>query len=340
MLNNSKNILITGASGWLGKRVIRMILAEENFFKNYLGENFIIKCFIKKNENFILNNQRILIFNGDLKNNIDICKFFEKERNYIFIHLAGVIHPKFFTKDFWDINVNSAETINNILIKQECDKAIIVSSNSPFGANQNNQPFDENSPYRPYMKYGRSKMLMEKIFKKNKKAIILRAPWFYGPGQPKRQNDFYKMVIKGIFPIFNKGKNIRSMVHVDNLAYAVFKAIQLVNTEIRIFWISDSNNYSFNEIIEIIKHVYRDKPGFSVSNKNLYLPNFISNFARLADYVLQSLGFYNQKIHVLSECNLDIFCDISLAKKVLHFQPKFSLKDGVEQIFILDEYDN
>lgn len=337
MSNTSKKILITGASGWLGKRVIKMIFSEEKFFKNYLGNNFSIKCFIKKNENLIFSNHRIITFSGDLKNEDDINNFFQEENHFIFIHLAGIIHPKIFTKDFWDINVKSVEIINKILIKKRCDKAIIISSNSPFGSNQNKEPFNENSPYKPYMKYGRSKMMMEKIFIKNKNAVILRAPWFYGPDQPKRQNDFYKMVIKGLFPIFNKGNNVRSMVHVDNLAYAIFNAIQLKSLHKRIFWISDQYNYSFNEIVNTIKDVHREKFGISVSNRNLYAPNFFSDFARLVDFLLQSFGLYNQKIHVLSECNLDIFCDIDLARKVLRYKPKFNLKDGVEHSINIGE---
>ena len=61
------------------------------------------------------------------------------------------------------------------------------------------QLFDESSPYHPYMNYGRSKMQMELAVKELRagpasKRVIIRPPWFYGPGQPPRQTLFFTMI--------------------------------------------------------------------------------------------------------------------------------------------------
>ena len=47
------------------------------------------------------------------------------------------------------------------------------------------------------MGYGKSKMQMEQNLidlsrqQKNTNFTIIRAPWFYGPDQPKRQSEFF-----------------------------------------------------------------------------------------------------------------------------------------------------
>ena len=49
------------------------------------------------------------------------------------------------------------------------------------------------------------------------------------------------------------------------------------------------------------------------------------------DFLLQGLGLYHQKIHVLSEMNKHIACKISLAKKELGYLPEFSLVNGMRE---------
>src|SRR5690606_7244183 len=102
-------------------------------------------------------------------------------------------------------------------------KTIIVSSNSPIGCNPfQDHLFDEESPYNPYMNYGKSKMLMEQeslSFSKthNQNIVIIRTPWFYGVNQPSRQTLFFQMIKNGRFPFVGSGNNKRSMSYLDNL---------------------------------------------------------------------------------------------------------------------------
>jgi nucleoside-diphosphate-sugar epimerase len=79
-----------------------------------------------------------------------------------------------------------------------------MSSNSPIGVSRNPfEVFDEESPYNPYMGYGRSKQAMEEWLRAgaNDKSLpqitIIRAPWFYGPEQPARQTRFFSMIKAG-----------------------------------------------------------------------------------------------------------------------------------------------
>ena len=85
------------------------------------------------------------------------------------------------------------------------------------------------------------------------------------------------------------------------------------------------------EIVDTIKDVLQEDFGLVTNKNNLHVPSIISDLARLTDRGLQSLGLYNQKIHVLSEMNQTIACDISKAKTELGYEPICGLREGMKK---------
>jgi nucleoside-diphosphate-sugar epimerase len=69
----------------------------------------------------------------------------------------------------------------------------------------------------------------------------------------------------------------------------------------------------------------------AVSHRRLWLPNLVSTVARALDASLQAFGIYRQKIHVLSEMNQTIACDIWKAKRELDYDPVISLEEGMRR---------
>ena len=228
---------------------------------------------------------------------------------------------------------NVLEIATNSKIK----RIIVISSNSHIGCNPDNEHlFNEFDEYNPYLTYGKSKKLAEDItnsYYNNGKieTVILRPCWFYGPNQPRRQTLFFNMVKDGRMPIVGNGKNKRSMSYVDNTCQALLLASQVDKASGQTYWIADERPYSMNEIIDTVKGLLKNEFGFIVSKNNLRLPSITSKVAYIMDYSLQNLGFYNQKIHVLSEMNKTIACSIDKAKNELNYNPKFSLEEGMRQ---------
>ena len=170
--------LVTGANGWLGSSLMNALSKDgEIRGADLIHSNTTSKVDIR---------------------NPDHCNVFcQNSKGGVLFHTAGIIHPKK-VKDFYDINVEGTRNILEASIAAGIKRAVIVSSNSPCGCNpKTGDLFDECSPYNPYMHYGKSKMLMEQLVydyhKKGKiETVIVRAPWFYGPNQPPRQNLFLK----------------------------------------------------------------------------------------------------------------------------------------------------
>ena len=86
-----------------------------------------------------------------------------------------------------------------------------------------------------------------------------------------------------------------------------------------------------NEIVDTIERLLESEFKLPVAHQRLRLPNLASEVAVLIDATLQSVGSYNQKIHVLSEMNKNIACSVSKAEIELGYSPKISLEDGMRR---------
>lgn len=329
-------ILITGANGWLGSNLIKLII-ENKTEKWGLNKQKII-AFVEKKTNYdslkIYNSNDIEIFEGNLTSQDELKHFLSKSNKSTLIHTAGVIHPKKYN-DFKKINFEVVKNILQNLKKYSIIKSIFISSNSVMGFNKNNlEPFYENTKPTPYLGYGLSKKLMEDevhkyIYKNN--ISIIRTPWFYGLNQPNRQIEFLKMIKNNKFPIIGNGNNLRSMVYIDNLIQGISRVASNEKSKGQTYWIADETPYSMNTILKTIKNIYREKHRINIPDKNFRLPNLVSKIARILDFCLQFVGFYNTRIHVLGEMNMNIFCSIDKAKKDLKYKPEFSLKEGMKK---------
>ena len=165
----------------------------------------------------------------------------------------------------------------------------VVSSNSPCGTNPHpDHVFDESSPYRPYLHYGRSKMLMEQEVmrtqqERNIETVIIRAPWFYGPHQPARQSLFFRMIRDGNVPVVGDGENLRSMTYVDNLCQGLILSAAAETADGETYWIADERPYAMNEIIDTIERLLETEFGQKCAHSRRHLPNLVSELALLGD---------------------------------------------------------
>src|SRR5689334_5928228 len=257
---NTKLVLITGAAGWLGSRLVESLvrgLPEHDLLKTP-SPDIRIRCLLLPGQDAAplqKLSERIEIVTGDIRNADDCAKLCADAKGAVLFHTAGIIHPKR-VADFYAINLEGTKHLLDAAIKSGVRRAVIVSSNSPCGCNPHpDHLFDELSPFRPYMNYGRSKMLMEQAvheFQKGLETVIIRPPWFYGPNQPPRQTLFFRMIREGKAPIVGSGENLRSMSYIDNLCQGLLLAASVPQAAGQTYWICDKRPYSMNEIIDTV----------------------------------------------------------------------------------------
>lgn len=333
-------VLVTGAAGWLGQAMLNALvygLPDCDRLKRP-QEGLKIRTLVLPGHEEVVRAicEDIEIVTGDLTKPEDCDRFCNNARGAVLFHLAGIIHPRW-SRKFYEINLGGTTNILTAAKEVCLRRVVVMSSNSPIGCNQHpDHLFDEESPYNPYMGYGRSKMLMEQYVKTVQaegriETVIIRAPWFYGPFQPPRQTLFFIMIRDGKGPIVGDGENRRSMVYMDNLVQGLILAAMTPDANGQIYWIADERPYTMNEIIDTVELLLEVEFGQKCKHRRLHLPNFISKLAWFCDWVIQLLGLYHQKVHVLSEMNKTIACSIEKARRELGYVPTVALEDGMRR---------
>lgn len=336
---NTHLVLVTGAAGWLGSRLVESLLRglpEHDELKTPPTDLRIRVLLLPGQDGtaFRKLSERIEIVTGDIRNAADCAKFCADAKGAILFHTAGIIHPKR-VREFYDINRDGTTNLLDAAIAAGLKRAVVVSSNSPCGCNPHpDHLFDELSPFNPYMHYGRSKMEMELAIRERAaklETVIIRAPWFYGPNQPQRQTLFFQMIRDGKGPIVGSGNNLRSMAYVDNLCQGLVLAAIRERAAGQVYWIADKRPYSMNEIVDTIERLLEKEFGHTCKHKRMKLPGVASEVAWLVDKSLQALGLYHQKIHVLSEMNKTIACSVTRAETELGYRPTVALEEGMRR---------
>jgi len=325
-----KRAIVTGAAGWLGRGLVNALGSAEP--SNGIRAMDLPECVSALKPA----GGNVEVLTGDVRDVEGCRRLMRGGEGATLFHLAGIIHPRR-VREFYAINLQG--TINVLAAAREAGvrRAVIVSSNSPLGCNPHpDHLFDEESPYHPYMNYGRSKMLMEQHVHSLQAAggletVLIRAPWFYGPFQPPRQKLFFNMVRDGKAPIVGGGENLRSMAYIDNLAQGLLLAASVPKAAGQTYWIADRRPYSMNEIVDTIERLLETEFGQRCAHRRLRLPGIASDIAWCGDWLIQTLGAYEQKLHVLSEMNKTIACSIGKAERELGYDPQISLEEGMRR---------
>lgn len=344
----TEHAIVTGAPGWLGTALVRSLVQglEEAGLPATPGRKVRVgKLPGSDDSDLKALGDQVVATDCDITDRASVDRLLEDARGATLFHSAGIIHPSKGRRQFYDVNVEGTGNLIEAAEKAGVRRFIHVSSNSPVGTNESRDKlFDENSPCRPYMHYGKSKKagedLVNAAFKRgNMETVIIRPPWFYGPGQPPRQSLFFTMIKNGKGPIVGGGDNLRSMAYVDNICQGLLLCEQVEKANGQTYWIADRRPYTMNEIIDTIEGLMENEFGMKVAHKRLRLPGIASEVAYVVDLLIQSAGLYHQKFHVLSEMNKNIACSIARAEAELGYDPKIELEEGMRRSirWVLDQ---
>jgi len=313
-------VLVTGAPGWLGTRLVE-VLCENTTNK--------VRCLVQPMVDVAtFGKLPVEIVHGDVRS-MAALKEVVRGVETVF-HIAGVIHPKRI-KDLYEINTNGTRNAISAAAGAGVRRFIYISSNSAAGHNTGwGRPMTEGDLPRPYMGYGKSKFQAEQIVNEfhslgRIETVIIRPCWYYGPHQPDRQTRLFKMIKSGKPLMFGKGNNLRSMSYIDNVVQGLLLAEKTPQANGQTYWIADESPYPTIEIYRTIAEL------LGVKLRPRFLPGFSSAIGELADGFLQAAGQYLAEIHVAGEMAKDIWCSIDKAKRELGYQPTVGLEEGMRR---------
>jgi nucleoside-diphosphate-sugar epimerase len=322
-------VVVTGASGWLGQNLVRALAADRERVRILVPTD-------DQAAPLALLSAAIEVVVGDVRDPATADRLFDGVGSEAAVfHAAAVIHPTRSTREFFDVNVGGTQNVVDRARRSGASRFVHVSSNSPFGVNPTpDDVFTEDSPYNPYLGYGRSKYEAEQIVQKandrgDVATVIVRAPWFYGPYQPSRQSQFFRTIRRGRFPLVGDGTQRRSMAYTDNLVQGLLRAEVADKAPGNAYWIADARPYELREILTTVRRAL-DAEGLPTSGPaTLRMPRLAARLAEGLDVVAQKRGRYLQPLHVLGELNHTIACDISRARDELGYSPSVELEEGM-----------
>jgi len=330
-------VLVTGATGWLGRRLLGALRGRSDHPAPAALRDAAIRILVRPGEEPAIDPEwGIDVVAGDLRD-VDACaRFCAGASDAILFHVAGLIHPRR-VRELYEVNADGTVRLLAAAVRGGVRRIVALSSSAAAGVNPHpDHRFDEASFDRPYMHYGRSKRCMERAVQHAAatgriETVVIRAPWFYGPGQPARQTLFFRMVRDGKAPIVGRGDNLRSLAYVDDLCRGLLLAALAPRASGRTYWIADERPYAIAEIVDTIEHLLEAEFGERCAHRRLRLPAATGAAAWLADRVLQAAGLYQQRIHVLSEMGRTIACSTDGARQQLGYVPEIALEEGMRR---------
>ncbi|MEZ8302211.1 NAD-dependent epimerase/dehydratase family protein [Vibrio splendidus] len=294
------NTLLTGATGFVGKEVIKTGLNPRVVIRN----NEDLDC----KYSFVINElSKDTSWDGAFDDIVSV------------IHLAGLAHSSnFIQSEFNQVNVDGTLHLAREAAKAGVKRFVFVSSIGVNGTNTNGVPFSENQSVNPHNMYAKSKYEAEVGLKKissdtGLEVVIVRPTLVYGPSAPGNFGSLTKLVRKSPILPFSLVNNQRDFIAVQNLADLLVTCTTHPNAAGHTFLASDSETVSIKEFSNMIAE--------GLGKKLFQFPFPI--------IVLRLIGETIGKSVMMDQLLGDLQVDSSNLKEVLDWTPPFTMKQAM-----------
>jgi len=244
------NILITGASGFIG-----------SYFIDKYKDKYDIKTFSFLNDEF---------------ESLDL------EGVDAIVHLSALVHQMggASAEEYEMVNVSQTLELARKAKESGVKQFVFMSTVKVYGE-ETESKYTENSICNPEDEYGKSKLKAElelqKLEDENFKVSIVRTPIVYGYGVKANIKSLVHLVNRVPVLPFGKIENRRSMVYIGNLCHVVDEII--IQKTSGVFLVSDDEPLSTTKFIELIaknldKKVYLVKIPFFETLLKILKPSF------------------------------------------------------------------
>ena len=328
--SQGQNVLITGASGFIGGHLV-----DEG-----LSRGMRVYAAVRKTSNTDhLKKSGIELFPFDLNDQgafrEELTRHVQERGGFDFvIHNAGITkvrQPGDFERGNGYMSAAFAQAL--VDTQPSIKKFIYMSSIAALGPGDpvSMLPIDEEQYPNPITPYGKSKLLGEQLLAdiQGLPYLFLRPSAVYGPRDKKFLEMVSSMFRKGIDIRLGSSQQRLSFVHVADLVRIVFDSA-ISSLEREAFNISDGNSYQQSEFNkEVIKLIDARAVPVRIPKSVLHVIGY-ANYA-----VLSAIGrpvhLSQYKMKEVTAKNWVI--NIAKAESLLGYRPKFNLKSGLEDTF-------
>ncbi|HUS01931.1 MAG TPA: GDP-mannose 4,6-dehydratase [Chitinophagaceae bacterium] len=310
-MGTKKHILITGGAGFIGSHLIDSLISTNGYAITCVDnfDNFYDPLLKRKNIASHGNNPSFKLVEADITDK----KLIEKldDQYDIVVHLAAKAGVRPSIKDpvlYQHVNVVGLQNILEVAQQKSVKQFIFGSSSSVYGVNPNIPWKEDDKELMPVSPYASSKIAGEWLGKTynqlyNMCFIALRFFTVYGPRQRPDLaiNSFtHKILNEDPINFFGDGNTLRDYTYVKDIVEGIIAAM------------------------------HYDKTGFEIINLGNNTPVTLSQLVSALEKILNKKAILNRLPEQPGDVPLTC-ADISKAKKLLNYDPKTKLEDGLEK---------
>jgi len=316
----SRKVLVTGANGFTGSYLC----------KNLLRRGDHVRALVRRKSDLsLLKDVDVEYFYADISNGQPLDEAM-KGIDVVF-HIAALYRTEGVPKRvFYEVNVDGTERLLMAAKAASVSRFVHCSTVGVQGEIKN-PPANELAPFNPGDHYQLSKMegelLARRYFKERQlPGTIVRPVGIYGPGD-SRFFKLFNFIHNGKFRMIGDGKVLYHMTYVEDLVEGIILAGEKDEALDEVFTIGGDEYVTLAELVDHISKIL----GKPVSQKSIPVwPVWVGGV--ICEMICRPLRI-NPPLH---RRRLDFFIkdrafDISKAKKLLGYQPKVKLEEGLRR---------
>jgi len=306
-------ILVTGGAGFIGSHLCERFLSEGvnviclDNFDSFYDPNIKIKNAEGVKKKFP---ELFELITGDIRNPDHLKGVFEKKQIDFVVHLAARAGVRPSISDpllYQDVNVRGTVVLLEACKAHGIKNFVFASSSSVYGENQR-VPFTEKDlDIQPISPYGATKRAGELLcysyhYLYGINIACLRFFTAYGPRQRPEMaiHKFTRLIDRGEkIPIYGDGSSRRDYTYIDDLIDGILGVIRH-HKGFEIYNLGESQTTSLKELIQLIEEAFGRKANIEMVASQ---PGDVSV----------------------------TYADITKAKRMLRYQPRVKMEEGIER---------
>jgi len=309
-----KRVLLIGASGFVGTRLIETIGEKRciNFDKQHSSRYDNIT---------VIQDIRNEGIDGAISHQLSAVVLLAAE------HRDDVSPVSL----YYDVNVQGTKNVLDTMDKKGIQSIVFTSSVAVYGLNKENP--DEEHPADPFNHYGKSKWQAEEVLRgwyqkdpETRSLSIIRPTVIFGEANRGNVYNLLKQIASGKFLMIGKGENKKSMAYVGNVVAFIKYLIDNDTPGYRVYNYVDKPDFNMNELVRQVRH------DLGKDGKMVRIPEWLG---MLGGYGLDIVAKLTGKKLPISSVRVKKFCATTQfsADKLDNsgFKRPYTIEEGLER---------